>query len=409
MRAGERIDGRSHDPHIEGIRGYAALSVLLLHQSFFPGPGAGVEGVLSWVRRFSDGGLGVKVFFVLSGYVIGLTTSHVPPSGANVGSYLQRRLVRLFPINFFAVLLGCAVATSLDWRSVVGSLFFLENYSGYGKFYIPPPDTNGNLWTLNYEALFYLLFVLVWVMKPRPWVLFVAFLGLAVLLWRVESNWLFVSCYSCGFMFWLSGLFLSRTASVPDPHRGRVSLATVLLLVVTPKIQALDPLIHMLPWAWATPIFPGMCMKLHDLSVLPVCVVLVAEAAGRPFRGLAVLRWFAFLVALHGYFMIRGEADGLPRLFYTVMLAGALIAWKVRLPRQLLSAAACLGSISFALYATGYPIQLWVFSVHPQNTLLALAVDLVLVLAIVVGFSWFLEKRVQPWVRTLLPKPAKYS
>ncbi|HEY5228297.1 MAG TPA: hypothetical protein VIJ19_07125, partial [Opitutaceae bacterium] len=194
----------------------------------------------------------------------------------------------------------------------------------------------------------------------------------------------------------------------PDPGRGCISLTTVILLVVTPKIQALGPLIHRLPWAWATPIFPGAVMKLQDLSILPVCVVLVAEAAGRPFRGLALVRCFAFLVALHGYFMIQGEPEGLPRLFYTVLLAAALLGWKVRLPRQLLSGAAWLGAISFALYATGYPIQLWVFSMHPQDTLAAVAVDLVLVLGIVIGFSWFLEKRVQPWVRTLLPKPAKY-
>jgi peptidoglycan/LPS O-acetylase OafA/YrhL len=395
------------DPHLEGIRGYAALAVMLFHLCIASGAPE-VLNAFGWLCDWIDAGMAVKIFFVLSGYVIGMTTIGVAPTRPNIASYCQRRALRLFPINFFGVLMGCAASTSLSWATVVGSLFFLENYSGYGQYFLPPPDANGNLWTLNYEALFYLLFILVWRLKPRAEVLFAGCLLLAVVFYRTTA-WLSVSCYACGFLFWLSGLYLARSRGPAGAHAGRLSASALILLVVTPKIQDFHSIfLAYVPWSWSVPIFPGAIMRPYDLGVLPVCVILIAEAAGVTFRGLWLVRATAYLIAVHGFLHIRGTPAGLPAAFYGLMLFAALFAWRLRMPARLLSCAAWLGSISFAFYAIGYPIQQWVFRVRPALHIPEAVKDMAIVISVAIAFAWFLEKRVQPWIKSLFPRVAPY-
>lgn len=398
-----------HDPHLDGLRGYAALAVMLFHFSIASGNLEVLRG-FSWLANWTDAGVAVKVFFVLSGYVIGMTTLGVPPTRGNIGSYCGRRLIRLFPINFFGVLLGCAVSTSLSWDTVVGSLFFLQNYSGYGQYFLPPPDANGNLWTLNYEALFYTLFILIWLLRPRAEILFAGCLTLAVVFYRATTPWLSVSCYASGFLFWLSGLCIARCRGATGFHPGRITVCTLVLLLITAKIQAFRALFFAyVPWAWSMPIFPGAIMRPFDLGVLPVCVVLIAEAAGKSFRGLWLVRAFAWLIALHGLLHIKGTPAGMSPSFYAVMLLVALAGWRVRLPAGLLSCAAWVGSISFALYVSVYPIQEWVFGVLPPEHIPGAVRDMAIAATVAIVFAWFLEKRFQPWIKGLLPRPARYT
>ena len=393
---------RSSDPHLEGIRGYAALAVLLLHQSLFPGPDRHVQSAYSLLQYFSDGLLAVKVFFVLSGYVIGVTTSGHSPTWSNSTSYLQRRAIRLIPINLFAVLLGWAAAATINWKSIVATLLFLDNNSGYGALYLPPPRTNGNLWTLNYEALFYVLFVFIWIARPRPSLTLSLCAFLTIFLWNGSTGLLSVSCYACGLLFWLSGYYLALFAEKPGANAGRVSVSTMALLVITPIVQSL-------PWAWPRPIFLGGAMEIYDLAVLPICVVLIAEASGRSFRGIGALRIASFLVCCQGILSPAAHLTELNRYSYGIVAIASLVTSNILLPSRLLSAAAWLGSISFALYATGLPIQVWVLSMHPQTNAFMTLENLAVVLGLVIGVSWFLEKRVQPWVRECFPKPASYG
>src|SRR5690349_13625037 len=90
----------------------------------------------------------VLVFFVLSGYVIGLTY-HEQARERDVGDYLRRRALRLIPINCAGVLLGCAIADSLDGATVLANLAFLENFGDYAGHWVLVLPENPNLWSLN--------------------------------------------------------------------------------------------------------------------------------------------------------------------------------------------------------------------------------------------------------------------
>jgi len=109
------------------------------------------------------GGLGVDIFFVLSGFVIALVIS----SKKSPTSFAISRFSRIVPIYWLLttlLLILILTAPQLVHESTVSnanatnyfkSLFFIPYYGAAG---ITPIVTQG--WTLNYEMLFYLL---VWI------------------------------------------------------------------------------------------------------------------------------------------------------------------------------------------------------------------------------------------------------
>src|SRR5689334_20378728 len=94
------------DVAIEGLRGLAALMVFYHHVLIVS---VGGWTAPQWLLWPVDASAAVLIFFILSGYVIGLAYPAQPdiPRGA-VRAYAWRRFVRSMPINIAAVLLGCA-------------------------------------------------------------------------------------------------------------------------------------------------------------------------------------------------------------------------------------------------------------------------------------------------------------
>lgn len=81
------------DPAIEGLRGFAALIVMVTHYRYMLTPEIGLWGF---------GGTGVDLFFVLSGYVFGPYLLGRPLS---LRAHLVRRFFRLYPLYVCALLL----------------------------------------------------------------------------------------------------------------------------------------------------------------------------------------------------------------------------------------------------------------------------------------------------------------
>jgi exopolysaccharide production protein ExoZ len=144
---------------IQYLRGLAALAVVLYHviQRAF------VNGLTP--TDFQTGGAGVDVFFVVSGFVMWAITDQQPAS-PSIGPlvFLWRRIVRIGPPYWFATLLAAGLAMTWPplFRDVwLGGLDHLV----LSLLFIPHPDPRGLPfpllqvgWTLNYEALFYLVF-----------------------------------------------------------------------------------------------------------------------------------------------------------------------------------------------------------------------------------------------------------
>ena len=137
---------------VQYLRFAAALAVTFFHTGIQAGNFAWPTSI---PRHF--GACGVDLFFVVSGFVIVLTTSGKPTAG---GEFMLRRFERVVPLYWGATLAVVALALLLP------SLFRTTNPTALGVaeslFFIPSEAPKAPLlgvgWTLDYEIFFYLLF-----------------------------------------------------------------------------------------------------------------------------------------------------------------------------------------------------------------------------------------------------------
>lgn len=147
---------------VDGLRMVSALMVVLYHLMH----GEGVRD-RAWAAPTDQlfpgladvaayGWLGVEMFFLISGFVICMSSW-----GRTVGEFAVARAVRLYPAYWFAVVVTTAVlvlfpvfATHRDWTHVLVNMTMLQSLLGV-------PDVEQAYWTLSVELLFYVLFALV--------------------------------------------------------------------------------------------------------------------------------------------------------------------------------------------------------------------------------------------------------
>ncbi|TPJ74070.1 acyltransferase [Mesorhizobium sp. B2-7-1] len=141
---------------VQYLRGLAACAVVCFHVSEqFGGP-------------FHVGAAGVDVFFVISGFIMWVTTAGRP---ANPWRFMGRRITRIVPLYWIVTLLTAA-GILLKPQFFYGHFFSVPNFVG-SLFFLPvlqegalhPIVIQG--WTLCYEMMFYLVFTLVLFMGER--------------------------------------------------------------------------------------------------------------------------------------------------------------------------------------------------------------------------------------------------
>ncbi|NUR70465.1 MAG: acyltransferase [Hamadaea sp.] len=142
---------------LDGLRLLAALAVVSWHLIAAPtagwaDAGAADFGPLAGIARY--GWLGVELFFLISGFVIGMSSW-----GRRVGDFAASRVVRLYPAYWLAVLASAAVLAlfgtrEVTWPQTAANLTMLQNPLGV-------PDVDPSYWTLGVELRFYLLFAIV--------------------------------------------------------------------------------------------------------------------------------------------------------------------------------------------------------------------------------------------------------
>lgn len=197
--------------NIQGLRALAAYGVVVHHI---------VDGLRNYIAidRFtanpSTGSTGVDLFFVISGYVMVLTTStkHVSPL-----AFLHHRIKRVVPMYWLLtviatmlILLGFKIFGTIptDLQRIMTSFFFLPNFDG-ARVALQPIVFPG--WTLNYEMMFYLLFA-AWLFVPsaaiRLWGVIASIMTVWLLQVITASYWLdylgadIVVSFAFGMLLW---------------------------------------------------------------------------------------------------------------------------------------------------------------------------------------------------------------
>jgi peptidoglycan/LPS O-acetylase OafA/YrhL len=162
---------------INGLRGWAILVVLFGHlfgAYFDPASPISVlaPGTGSPLRLLSFGGLGVPLFFIVSGFVLFLPYAmgrRRMATRAAVRHYYTRRAARLLPLYYLVVIICLLFNQDPDlldpkfYKQVLAALTAGYCFSNHGF----EPYINGPLWSLSVELWFSVLFPLFVVAAER--------------------------------------------------------------------------------------------------------------------------------------------------------------------------------------------------------------------------------------------------
>jgi peptidoglycan/LPS O-acetylase OafA/YrhL len=171
-----------HFPLLDALRAFAALSVVIYHFiAHWDWSGFPASGPLAWFR---SGWMAVDIFFVISGFVIGLSAfARLDAQGTRFrAGFMRSRLARIAPLHvvtlmaYIALVEPSLVRKSDFWPDLVAHLLFLHNLSfdWHGAI-------NGPNWSLAAEMQFYALVLLIapWLAKARPWKIALLFVSVA--------------------------------------------------------------------------------------------------------------------------------------------------------------------------------------------------------------------------------------
>jgi peptidoglycan/LPS O-acetylase OafA/YrhL len=143
-------------PSLDGLRGIAIALVIIGHLHATAGfPDLGLEHLLG-----DYGLLGVRVFFVISGFLITtLLLRELERHGSlSLRNFYARRALRILPA-FSVFLLAVAIAAAAGWIDV-GAGEWIAAFT-YTINFVPVPSWEvGHLWSLSVEEQFYLLWPL---------------------------------------------------------------------------------------------------------------------------------------------------------------------------------------------------------------------------------------------------------
>lgn len=165
---------------LEGLRGVSILLVFLSH---------------AWLGHVIPGGLGVTIFFFISGYIITelLIREYNEFGKINILDFYLKRISRLMPALlvylFFSAALQLSTGSVVVWIELTSAVLYFANY--YGIFigysneqFISP---YGIVWSLSVEEHFYMVYPLLcsfFFARQKKFLVILITAVVAALMWR---------------------------------------------------------------------------------------------------------------------------------------------------------------------------------------------------------------------------------
>jgi len=330
------------DNRFDILRLLAAWLVLLSH--CFPlGARPKSEPMMSTLGFDTLGGVGVGIFFVLSGYLVTLSLERSP----HLLEFARRRVLRIYP-GLIAICLVCVFVlgplltswpTATYWRHPV-TLQYLWTATAWDIHYPlpgvfannPMSAINGSLWSLPYE----------------------------------------ITCY----------LVLAGLSLLPGALKVKVSLAAmVLAAMLLARPPSLDPFALFLQLDY----YHAKLGLLFALGAVYACW----RAHMRPMLWHALPMLVAALLLPHGVWQLLLYVMGLGTLTLWLALVGT---WLPRVPPR-------MGDWSYGAYLYGFPVQqvLAHFKWH-EISFVGYVVACTVITFALAGLSWHLvEKQALRW------------
>ena len=158
---------------IQALRFLAAFAVVGIHSSLYTH-----ERLDPLLPVYDHGANGVRLFFVISGFVMIMSSQKLMTAARGWSVFAVKRVLRIVPLYWAITALKLVVLlvtpagvlhAKVDWIYIAKSFAF-----------IPASNVDGSIapllgvgWTLNFEMFFYALFAIALLLRVRP-VLFIA-------------------------------------------------------------------------------------------------------------------------------------------------------------------------------------------------------------------------------------------
>lgn len=188
--------------NLESLRGFACLMVVLHHliqyQDLWPRAFVFKE----YINYAFPAHFAVLIFFMLSGYVIGINYENNFKDIKEILTYLKKRFIRLYPIYIICI----CFTFILNFTSIKDFGYHLVFLQGVFR---DINSFNDPLWSIHFEIVFYILFIPISFFKITPQKVLILLVFLLISLKLINSNEIAMT-YIVGFIFWMTGLWLSK-------------------------------------------------------------------------------------------------------------------------------------------------------------------------------------------------------
>ncbi|MFJ3235853.1 acyltransferase family protein [Streptomyces sp. NPDC086787] len=297
-------------PGLDGLRGLAALYVVLFHCWLLTFPGFPRNSGPGWLGWLMYGRLAVVFFLVLSGFSLAIPAARGGWRTGGAGRFLRRRAWRILPPYWAALVLSAVVA-----RFVVPASHFGpptgESVVVYGLLLqdvFTAPTPNGAFWSIAVEAELYLLFPLLLLVRRR--------LGAVLLVVGVTLPVV------------AGGLSAAGASPVEGMNRLAPQLAPVFVAgLVGAGVLVASERVRRLPWHW-----------FAALAALPVLSLIAAEG---PVWTVRHFFWVDLAVVPAMTMFVVAVVTGRPALFVRLLTARPVRG---------------LGDFSYSLYLVHLPV-----------------------------------------------------
>ncbi len=413
MQKANRI---SHDLNLDILRWIAALTVVFHHltnsynktlfdKRFFLG---------DYLTLDMPGHLSVLVFFVLSGYVISRNTRQLT-NKQEIAQYARKRLVRIFPIYIVAVLLVVAIKPGTYSLPVILSNLFCVS--------VPLDNVlndNQPLWSLNYELLYYLVFIIISYFQISLRKLLYGLLVITALLFVTSKKIFFhplIISYIIGFAYWIAGAMIAKSKNLVSTGLRFSRKASLIALFLCLEyfypiaFEIFAKAVHLTPQLLTNYSWFQQSIKFADIAYLPYCMLVIYVLTNAGTRFLKMLFGFTYgiilllllkLVWIYGtaYFVQRGLVA--PCFIFVLSLVLWLSNFSIgQRIAGLIKSTGRISEVSYALYIVHYPVIVLFGRIETPGVGYWI-LKLIVFFALLFGLSYFLELKYQPFVKKKL-------
>lgn len=383
----------AYNVSLEQYRGLCAFLVLMAH-------GTAHEEILidnfkwpEFIHYLNSGYLSVIIFFCISGYAIGVSTLNKPML---IKPYLLKRIIRLYPIYLISIVLCVFAVNNYTTIQIISNLLFLQNSSAYWSVHFPV-FVNFAAWSLNYEVIYYLIFIAIYFVRPKVWKILGFMFACSILLLQTSLSTEFLANYLNGFYFWLMGLMIGWNIIKQNEKHIEKNLLSLLFLHLCINHLGIGKIIlntlqiksnNNFNWLFDLPFGYMILASLTGIKntitsfnkvlcyLFPALVFIYLAFTHRIFED---LRWIMCLIFWSAAIVLINEKK-ISKLFSTKLTF--------------------LGQISYGLYLLHVPVALLVKkTIFINNQILELFVKYTVWLFLTFFLAFIFEKKIQPKIK----------